>query len=222
MPPSNFNVDEFFRNTAHYASQGRGRFTLLVPPLVLDAVTPNNRAGADLSAKEKTTIDIAFPLLQRGLLAKTIADPGINLGTFEEFSFSGPTRKHAHSQIFGTLNVEFLLMGATLPHVRAIYDYFDLWMTRMVQPQFAPGTLDKIPTEDGQPFALEYYDNYTTQAQLEIFSPSYQLESTPVLTIQYFGLYPQALQGFSTSWDNQDAPITLSVTFELWYRKTIN
>ena len=44
---------------------------------------------------------------------------------------------------------------------------------------------------------------------------------TPVIHNKYFEIYPQAIGGLNTSWESQDAPMTLSVTFEYFYTRSI-
>ena len=75
-------------------------------------------------------------------------------------------------------------------------------------------------------FAIEYYDNYVSEAELKLFSPmvnptNVDKEPTPIIHNKYFEIYPQAIGGLNTSWESQDAPMTLSVTFEYFYTRSI-
>ena len=231
-----FNPEEFFLNTVHYASQGRGQFTLGALPSVLAKGAGNLPSREFLAGQEgslvlsgmsaESIIAIGGRLLSQGIMAKSVQTPGHNLATFEEFSFSGPTRKHAHTQIFGPLTVEFFMMGQTPEESRSIYQTFVLWHEAIAGAQWRPGEADRTPVSDSTLFAVEYYDNYVSNAELKIFSPMIdpngaETVPTPVIHNKYFEIYPQAIGGLNTSWESQDAPMTLSVTFEYFYTRSI-
>ena len=99
--PAKFNSQEFFEKTAYYGSQGRGLFTILNLPSIVQPLRTNSQILANR----------AESLLSSGIIAKTISSSSSSLATFEEFSYNGPTRKHPHTQIFGPITVEFYLMG---------------------------------------------------------------------------------------------------------------
>ena len=220
-----FNPEEFFLNTVHYASQGRGQFTLGALPSVLGNLPSREfRVGQDGSPvlSAESIIAIGGRLLSQGIMAKSVQTPGHNLATFEEFSFSGPTRKHAHTQIFGPLTVEFFMMGKTPEEARSIYNTFVLWHEGIAGAQWAPNEADKVPVSDSTLFAVEYYENYTSNAELKIFSPTgAEKEPTPIIHNKYFEIYPQAIGGLNTSWESQDAPMILQVTFEYFYTRSV-
>jgi hypothetical protein len=214
-----FDPNEFFQKTAYYASQGRGLFTLTKLPTVL------TKAGYKDNSE-------AWNLCTKGLMAKSISTPGYNLATFEEFSYIGPTRKHAHTQIFGPITVEFFLMGQTRDEAESLFELFTVWQEQIAGARFAAGEIARGSRSDSTFFAIEYYNNYVSEATIQIFSPHINATEpsnsktaftdidktpTPVISIRYYEVWPQAISGFNTSWESQDAPMTLSVTFEYFH-----
>ena len=215
-----FNPQAFFDKTGHYASQGRALFTLTKRP----AFFPPSGGSSEsrYTGSEQVILNTGWALLSEGIMAKSVQTPGHNLATFEEFSFSGPTRKHAHTQIFGPLTVEFFMMGKTPEEARSIYNTFVLWHEGIAGAQWAPNEADKVPVSDSTLFAVEYYENYTSNAELKIFSPTgAEKEPTPIIHNKYFEIYPQAIGGLNTSWESQDAPMILQVTFEYFYTRSV-
>lgn len=213
-----FDPQEFFEKTAYYASQGRGLFTLGNRPAVLNA--------GRLNAGDADLVNTAWPLLTKGIMAKSTSVPGYNLATFEEFSYIGPTRKHPHTQIFGPITVDFFLMGSTLTEARALYHTFILWQEQIAGARFADTEIDRGARSDSTFFAIEYYDNYVTEAELKIFTPIIDpsgLTNTPrpAIHTRYREIYPQAIGNLNTAWESQDAPMTLSVTFEFFHAQSI-
>lgn len=84
---------------------------------------------------------------------------------------------------------------------------------------------DKTPLSDSTFFAIEYYDNYITDAEFKVFSPWGTKSDnvslpTPIIWNKYYEIYPQSIGQLSTSWDNSDAPLTLSVEFEFYYMQS--
>lgn len=201
-----FDPQTFFTKTAYYASQGRGLFTLNQRPKVLQ----NKGSLVDMGWKL-----VSSDTADGGLMAKSINMSGYNLATFEEFSYIGPTRKHPHTQIFGPMTVEFLLMGQSLEEAKALNHMFLTWQEEIAGARFNNGEGNKIARSDSTAFAVEYYDNYTTDAEVKIYSP--QDSAKPIIWNHYSEIYPQALGGLSTSWESSDAPLTLSVTFEYFH-----
>ncbi len=230
-----FNPQAFFDKTGHYASQGRGLFTLGALPSVFPAgLLPSRSVGVGSGGEvvfdrmsAESIIAIGGRLLSQGIMAKSVQTPGHNLATFEEFSFSGPTRKHAHTQVFGPLTVEFFMMGKTPEEARAIYETFVLWHEAIAGARWKNNEVDKVPVSDSTLFALEYYDNYVCPtADFKIFSPmidpaGVDKEPTPIIHHRFYEIYPQAIGGLNTSWESQDAPMTFSVTFEYYYTKSV-
>lgn len=205
--PANFNPQAFFDKTAYYASQGRGLFTLNQRPKFFPL-------GGD------PLVDIGWKLVSSetadgGLMAQSINMTGYNLATFEEFSYIGPTRKHPHTQIFGPMTVEFLLMGQTIEEAMAVNHMFLKWQEKIAGARWDNGTADRIARSDSTFFAIEYYDNYTSDAEVKIYSP--QNPDKPIIWNHYQEIYPQALGALSTSWESPDAPMSLSVTFEYFH-----
>lgn len=221
MPNSNiFNPQEFFENTAYYASQGRGLFTLTKKPHVLENITA--AAGTPV-ANRRNAVNMGWELLSKGIMAKSISVAGYNLATFEEFSYIGPTRKHPHTQIFGPMTVEFFLMGTSRQQAAAIYHTFLTWQEAIAGARFSSTEVDRGARSDSTFFAIEYYDNYVSEAEVKIYSPQSAPNDTPTPVIRniYREIYPQALGGLSVSWENSDTPLTLSVTFEYFHTNSL-
>ena len=204
-PIKDFDPQAFFDKTAYYASQGRGLFRLTEKPPVLQ--------------NQGSLVDMGWELVTDGLMAKSINMAGYNLATFEEFSFIGSTRKHPHTQLFGPMTVEFLLMGRTIEEAKAVNHMFLTWLNGIAGPRFGPEEIDRGAQSDVTFFGIEYYDNYKSTAEVKIFST--QTTSTPVIHNQYQEIYPQALGNLSTSWESSDAPLTLSVTFEYFHTRSL-
>ena len=220
-----FNPETFFLKTGHYASQGRGLFKLVTLPAVLGGA-PGVPSFFKLRDEERGAIKIGWELLSTGIMAKSAQTPGHNLATFEEFSFSGPTRKHAHTQMFGPLTVEFFMMGKTPEEARSIYQTFVLWHEGIAGAQLSGNEASRTPLSDSTLFAVEYYDSYVSEAELKLFSPmvnpiDVNKEPTPIIHNKFHEIYPQAIGGLNTSWESQDAPMTFSVTFEYVYTSSI-
>lgn len=219
-----FDPTEFFEKSAYFASQGRGLFTIpALPPLVLtgnDSDREEQPPGLRFrtGAPGDSFIGMAEDLLRRGLVAKSVNAPGSALATFEEFSYIGPTRKQAHTQIFGPLGIDFYLMGQTPEEAQALYYTFMKWHEFIAGAVYRSNEVDRVPRSDSTFFAIQYYDNYTTTAEFKVFSP--QSEETPIIHNKYFEIYPQNVGQLSTSWESQDAPMTLSVEFEFYYMQS--
>lgn len=206
-----FDPQEFFQKTAYYGSQGRGLFTLdNIPNKVKESI----RAGEDVV----DAVDGPTGLLTTGLVAKTISSPSSSLATFEEFSYIGPTRKHPHTQIFGPITVEFYLMGSSITEARAIYLTFLRWQEAIAGPRFPTNSGDRGVRSDSTYYSIEYYDDYVTNAEFAVYSP--QDLSNPIIHNKYYEIYPRSVNGIQTSWDSQDAPLTLSVEFEFYYMQS--
>lgn len=208
-----FDPQEFFSKTAYYASQGRGLFSLTKMPEVI-------------ASNLNTSNYIGWNLLSQGIMAKSVSTPGYNLATFEEFSYIGPTRKHAHTQIFGPLTVEFFLMGQSREEAQSIFNVFTTWHEKIAGARWGKDAATKSRS-DSTFFAIEYYDNYVSEATFQIFSPHIDPQGsntrpTPIVSIEYYEIWPQAIGGFNTSWESQDAPTTLSVTFEYFHTRSLS
>lgn len=162
-------------------------------------------------------------------MASSITIPGQQLGLYEAFSYSGPTRRQAHTQIFGDLEIEFLLMGNTPEQAREIYLLMTEWHEKIAGPHVegsqTQSLIPSIPTIDTDAFNVEYYDNYVTNASIDIYSPMVSAStSKPIVILHntYYGLFPVNVGALTTSWESPDAPMTLPVTFTYYYvRSTI-
>lgn len=203
--PAKFDPQTFFDKAAYYASQGRSLFTLNTIPKVLVGKGELVQTGWDLVSSSAGG----------GLMAKSVNMSGYNLATFDEIGFIGPTRKHAHTQLFGPITVEFLLMGSSINEARALNHMFLTWQESIAGARFKTTEADRTARSDSTFFAVEYYDNYVTDAEIKIYSP--QDPASPIIWNHYQEIYPQALSGLSTSWESPDVPLSLSVTFEFFH-----
>lgn len=167
--------------------------------------------------------DAGFPWpdpLREGILAKGFSLPGRQLGTYPEFSYVGPTTKHAYGLIFPDIDVEFFLMGKTPDDAKMIYNTFLLWVDMIAGPgnRTLAGPENRLPTSDStiNPFLTQYYESYHTTARGVIFSPA----GKEIVDIQFLETYPVAISPVQTSWESPDAPITFTVTFTYFYATT--
>jgi len=207
-----FDAQEFFTKTAYYASQGRSLFRLTERPKVLS------------TNQNDPLVDTGWKLLTTGLMAKSVTLAGYNMATFEEFSYIGPTRKHAHTQLFGPITVEFFLMGQSLLEAQAIHHTFLVWQEKIAGARFASDEVDRGARSDSTFFALAYYDDYVCEAEVEIFAPTVNGTTNTLQAVihnKYREIWPQALGGLSPSWESPDAPLTLSVTFEFFHTNSL-
>jgi hypothetical protein len=275
--PLPFDTTAFFERTAHYASAGRGQFTLNRLPYVLQA---GNAAITDPAVQTRlrnrfSSFDIdkiftAGSILKEGWAAKSITIPQMGLMTHPAYTFSGPTKSMAYLQNFGNLDVEFLMMGKTPDEARSLLYFFSRWQECIAGPrkqQFALSrTLDdgqgnqiterrqnvqtetdsEISTSDSIPFDVEYYDNYTTEAEIQVFSPSYVTDDAtqqaiatnpllppagqtpasvtvpqPIISAKLTELYPLTINPITTNWDNGDTILSLIVSFHFYYLKIL-
>ena len=189
---SPFDPQEFFTNSANFLSQGRGLFKLNMAPACL--------------SKPSDEIAHGLQLLQTGLVTKSFALPAQQLATYEGTTFQGPNRKIAHGIVFGDIGVTFLLMSKEERYVSAIYKTLIAWQLA------AAGPLDPRESvrSDTTQFGVRYYDDYVVDATATIYSPS---SETPSITVQYNELFPVTVGDIAVSWDNPDAPVTLTTTF---------
>jgi len=276
--PLPFDTTAFFERTAHYASAGRGQFTLNRLPYVLQA---GNAAITDPAVQARlrnrfSSFDIdkiftAGSILKEGWAAKSITIPQMGLMTHPAYTFSGPTKSMAYLQNFGNLDVEFLMMGKTPDEARSLLYFFSRWQECIAGPRkqqfdFARAftnppnnrvnvterrqnvqteTDSEISTSDSIPFDVEYYDNYTTEAEIQVFSPSYApndanqqaIATNPLLppagqtpagtvpqaiiSAKLTELYPLTINPITTNWDNGDTILSLIVSFHFYYLKIL-
>lgn len=191
---TDFNPRTFFDKTAHYASQGRGRFSIIKPEKIASGDWNND--------------------LSTGILAKGFNLGSMQLGTYEPFSYVGPTTKHAYGMTFPDIDVEFYLVGKSIDEARQILNTFINWMEYIAGPTQPNHILSSSMID---PFTVQYYQNYITQAVGEVFSPSDP--QTPIIQITFRELYPVAINPIQTSWESPDAPVSLSVTFCYYYQE---
>lgn len=246
MSITSFRPDEFFAKTAHFASQGRGLFTLTPDTAkatqgavddgghILDTTTTSRDYN-----KAKITEGLA--LLSRGLVAKNFSIPSLQLNTYEPFSYMGPTKKMPYGLQFSDLEVEFYLMGSSPSEAGSLHYLFSRWMEGIAGPRVGPrgGSNEfsvpdsDMPTSDATVFEVEYYNNYIASAEIRIYSPTDEVLPTTnnvtpppkpqVITLVKFSeLFPIALGPLQLSWESPDAPLSLSVTFAYYYHRVIS
>lgn len=201
--PNIFNAQEFFENTAHIVSQGRGLFTIpILPPVLLSNIL-NPKIGK------------AYQLLRKGITAKEFSIPGQRLGTYSPYGFTGPTKKLPYAQIFDDITVDFLIMSDKEQTASAIYYLFVKWHELIAGP-LKTNDVSKTVRSDSTEFGVRYYDEYTTTATAKIYTPT-ALNDTAAVEIDYTELYPIYVGNLNTSWASKDAPLTLKVTFAYHY-----
>lgn len=222
-----FDPQKIFGKTAQYASQGRGLFKLIRLPSILftGTLVPPTPDGRKFKTSTESTLYInkAEELLKEGVMAKSASTSSHSLASYEEFSYSGPTRKPAHTQIFGPLVVDFFMMGNSKEEASALYYTFMRWQEYIAGPRYRVGEVNREPISDSTLFAVEYYNDYVTEAELQIFSPFLDAAGKEVVVFhnKYFEVWPQSIGGLSPSWEAQDSPITFSVTFEFYYTQSM-
>lgn len=199
-----FNPTKFFENTAHFASKGRGLFTILNMPKVM----------VPLSLDPK--IIKASQLLRSGIVAKSFDIPSQELATYSPFSYVGPTRKMPYVQTFADITVDFLLTSDNKNMAGALYFYFIKWQEMIAGPVVDIFERSPAIKSDVTNFAVRYYDDYTTDAFASIYTPTAQ-NDTPAIQVQYTELYPIRIGNLNMSWDADDSPIVLSVSFAYHY-----
>ena len=190
MAISDFSPGTFFTHATEFASQGRGVFLIPKQPKI-------DTGGWPVA-------------ISQGILAKGFHIPGRQLGTYPEFSYVGPTTKHAYGLIFPDIDVEFLLMGQTADDARAIYNTFCNWVHNIAGPE-RPGDPDSATARD--PFSAYYYNEYVTDAFGTIYSQSGEV----IVNVKFLELYPVSIGQIATSWESPDAPISFTVTFTYFY-----
>jgi len=190
-----FRPSTFFEHAISFASQGRGVFQIgVAPPFMVSKETP-------------------WPeVLSKGIMAKGFSLPGRQLGTYPEFSYVGPTTKHAYGLIFPDIDVEFFMMGKTSADASNIYNTFLVWIDRIAGPE-SPHPQSAYPID---PFLVRYYEDYISTAQGTVFSPA----GNPISRIVFSEIYPVAISPVQTSWESPDAPVTFTVTFTYFYAST--
>ena len=200
------NTNEFFQHTAHYASQARGIFRL---------TSPN---GMTAFIKKDAKVELGFNLLKSGIITTSTTIPPQQLSTYSAGSFIGPTRKVPYGQIFSDVEVQFLLIGKNPNESSAIYYALTKWQ------EFIAG-----PTKEGQAssvmsdytgFAVRYYDDYVTDAKIQVFSPTEASDkdtNTPEVEILLTEAFPITIGPLHVAWNNPDAPLSTSVTFAYHY-----
>lgn len=213
-----FNTREFFEKTTHFASISRAEFAIRSAPQCLD----ENREELQkrLTGQERQMLVLGKKLLAKGIVAKSTTIPHQSLITESPFSYGGPTRKHPTVQQFNDIDVEFLLMGATALEARSLYFTLVEWQKTIAGPRNLLS--GDIPRSDSTAFAVEFYDNYVTDAEINIYSPTVDKDRpVPIITNLYSELYPITIGSIFTSWDSTDIPASLNVQFCYYYSTNI-
>lgn len=223
LTPLSFNPQDFFNKSLHYASQARGQFSLAGHPKIFDTTEIQKRKF------NPERINAGLHLLNEGILAISFTTPSFGLMKHEGFSYTGPTKAIAHTQQFGDLSVEFLMMGKTVEEARSIFYVISRWHeaiagARRSGPE-SLATDGDVTRSDTTPFDIEYYDNYIADAEIAVYSPynSTQLISSPresILSIKCTELYPTSVQPMNFAWSQPETPISFTVSFSFYYAKT--
>ena len=216
-PLSPFNPQSFFESSAYYASQGRALFKFLNRPII----------GNRLKGIDWTVWNLGWDILMSGLAAKQSTLPMHQMHTHEAYALSGPTRKVPHTQFFSDLNVEFLLMGQTPDHARALYHTLTLWQELIAGGNFDTTQINKTPAPDVTHFTSSYFDDYTVDGELIIYAPQKRVGSSEMngelimLHNKYLNTYPLSVGNITASWDMPDTPVLLDVTFTFYYAQSV-
>jgi hypothetical protein len=223
-----FNPSQFFAKTAQYASSGRGQFCLTKIPDILNPTSNKNL----LSSMNADYIDKASTNLMQGWLAKSFTTPMVDLQVHPAFSYSGPTKAMPFGQSCVTFDVEFLIMGQDLAEARSLYYFFHRWQEGICGPRRSPNPQnnsfaeqdDELSQSDTIAFDVQYYDHYTADAELRIYSPNasdQKANPESVIAIKFTELYPKSITQLNVSWENGDSPLTFYVQFAFYYAKAI-
>lgn len=215
-----FNPSGFFNKTEYFASQARGKFTVVLPPA---PVSPGGPPGHFLSSSTDALVSTGVTLLEDGLLAKQVSVPSVQLNTYEPTSFMGPTRKHAYGMQFSDLSVEFYLMGKTKDEAYSLYYFMYKWLEGIAGPRKGTAADEvsdsQMPRSDSTSYDVRYYENYIADAILEFYSPNDS--ASPIMKIKYSELFPIDISGLQYSWESSDTPLTMSVTFAYHYSRPV-
>lgn len=195
--------EEFFLQTAHFASQARGTFELHG---ISDDLRNFIEDGDSLGL-------IGLDQLSKGVLTKGVQIGTQQLATIDGMSFAGPTYKVPYSQLFTDITIEFLLMNKDRESAGAIYYALSRWHEFIAGP--ARNTISQSVQSDSTPFAVRYYDSYTAGATISVFSPSSRAK--PEILVKLTEVYPITIGSLITSWDQPDAPLTCQVGMAYHY-----
>lgn len=198
-----FNPLQFFQRTAEFASTGRGMFKL-------------NQPGSQKQALQDI-LGANNPIFE-GYHAKGLNIPPQQLATHEPFSYNGPTTKHAYERIFSDMDVEFLLMGKTKEEATRLYQTFVDWHEYITGRRRRTESTDKtrhiITSGTSSAFAVEYYNNYVTDGEGFIYSPTGEV----IIHVKFLEMYPVTIGALQTSWEGAETPLSLTVTFCFYYQ----
>lgn len=214
--PATFNPQEFFDQTANYASAARGAFT--IPAMAKPGTDASLKCFAPVLADPR--IAAGTLMLAKGLVAKGFSIPSVSLGTYQPTSHMGPTTKKPYGMFFSDITVDFHLMGQTLVEAKSLYFTFNTWLELIAGPRHFPTDHDHSVRSDSTYFSVAYYDDYNTQGIAEIYSPTSD-PNEPLIKISYSEMYPIAIGALQTSWDSKDTPLSLSVTFAYHYAQQL-
>jgi hypothetical protein len=74
-------------------------------------------------------------------------------------------------------------------------------------------------------FSSAYYDDCVTDGELRIYAPQnaegQQTINVPIVHNKYFYMYPLSVGNITTSWDMEDTPVLLDVTFTFYYAQSV-
>lgn len=200
--------EEFFLQTAHFASQARGTFELHgIPDELRQFIEDGDPLGL-----------VGLDQLEKGVLTKGVQVGAQQLATIDAQSFIGPTYKIPYGQLFTDITIEFLLMNKDRETAGAIYYALTKWHEFIAGP--AQTTIARSIRSDSTPFAVRYYDSYTAGATVSVFSPSSRTK--PEIRVDLTEVYPMSIGSLITSWDQPDAPLTCQVSMAYHYMQVID
>lgn len=217
-----FTPEKFFNQLNHYSSQGRGLFRLKKLPDCF-----YNGSTIDETKVNKSVVEEGKKILESGIAAQSFSIPNSTLATISPYSYIGPTVQIPYTQQFGNLDVTFLLIGKNLLQAQSLYYTLTKWQELIAGPRPHISDSSDFVQSNRTMFAVEYYDNYVSEAKVQVFSPTVggdaldEIKTKRTIEIHYTELYPISIQAMALSWDSPDTPLSLSVSFAFHYAHPI-
>jgi len=153
------------------------------------SVTPVNR----FEVRFKNSLDQTYNPENLSFFCEIAELPGRNLLTTEERMY-GPIRKIAYGSSYVETNMTFLCTNNGMLEKR----YFDEWMDNIIHPTS---------------FDTNYYENYTKEIDLSIFTETNEL----VYFCTFYEAYPTLVSGISLNAAAKDDYAKINVTFSYRY-----
>ena len=203
----------FFQGLTTFVSQARGQLWCNIPQQGNLHTGIVNEAGGKIA-----DVSVGMDLLRHGLRTKSFTIPGQSFSTITPLSFSGPERSVAYQPIFTDLNVEFYLIGKTMVEARSLYLTLRAWQSHIAGPVRSGNERQVGPTPDVTRFGVSYYDDCVCDMDAHVYGPDSTADNQSI-HVKFYKAYPKSLGDIQVSWENPDAPITLSASFAYFYNE---